>query len=66
MKTIDNIRYNGEFEGLRFPQTAEFSNYIFQMMDEGKRIYPEEGITKAIGVLGQMRGTLRFSEDDLL
>lgn len=66
MKTIDDIRHNGEFERLRFPQTAEFSNYIFQMMDEGKRIYPEEGITKAMGVLEQMRGTLRFSEDDLL
>ncbi len=66
MKTIEDIRHNGEFERLRFPQTVEFSNYIFQMMEEGKKIYPEEGITKAMGVLEQMRGTLKFSEDDLL
>ena len=66
MKTIDDIRRNGEFERIRFPQTVEFSNYIFQMMDAGKRIYPEEGITKVMNVLEQMRGALKFSEDDLL
>ena len=66
MKTMDDIRHNGQFERIRFPQTVEFSNQIFQMMDEGKKIYPEEGITQTMGILEQMRRTLIFSEDDLL
>lgn len=66
MKTIDDIRHNGQFERIRFPQTVEFSNQIFQMMDEGKKIYPEEGITQSMDVLEQMSRTLSFSEDDLL
>lgn len=65
MKTIGDIRHNGQFERIRFPQTVEFSNRIFQMMDEGKKIYPEEGITRIMDILEQMRRTWVFSEDDL-
>ena len=66
MKTMDDIRHNEQFERIRFTQTVEFSNQIFQMMDEGKKIYPEEGITQVMDMLEQMRKTLIFSEDDLL
>lgn len=66
MKTKDDIRHDGQFERIRFPQTVEFSNYMFQMMDEGRRIYPEEGITQTMSILKQMSRTLVFSEADLL
>lgn len=66
MKTLKDIRHNGQFERIRFPQTVEFSNQIFQMMDEGKKIYPEEGITQTMDILERMNRTLTFSEDDLL
>lgn len=66
MKTMEDLRHNGVFERIRFPQTVEFSNQIFQMMDEGKKIYPEEGITQTMDILKRMSRTLIFSEDDLL
>lgn len=66
MKTMEDIRRNGQFERIRFLQTEEFSNQIFRMMDEGKKIYPEEGITKIMDILEQMCRTLAFSENDLL
>ncbi len=66
MKTIDDIRHNGQFERIRFPQTSGFSKQIFQMMDEGRKIYPKEGITQVMGILERMQRTLLFSEDDLL
>lgn len=66
MKTIEDIRHNGQFERIRFPQTVEFSNQIFEMMDKGRMIYPNEGITQIMDILEQMGRTLTFSEDDLL
>lgn len=66
MKTMDDIRHNGQFERIRFPQTVEFSNQMFNLMEEGKKIYPEEGIVQVMDILKQIGSSLVFSEDDLI
>jgi hypothetical protein len=66
MKTIPDIRGSKDFERLRFRQSVALSNRIYKMMDQGKKIYPEEGITKAMPLLETIKKSLLFSEDDLL
>jgi hypothetical protein len=65
MKTIADIRDTGDFERLRFRQSVALSNRMFDMMDQGKKIYPEEGIVKALPVIDEIKKSLLFSEDDL-
>lgn len=66
MKTLPSIDKLGCFERIRFPQTAAFSRRMFEMMDEGRKIYPQEGITAVEDVLKKMQTALVFSESDLL
>lgn len=66
MKTIHDIKDTGDFERLRFRQSEALSREIYEMMDQGKKIYPEEGITIISDILQKIRESLVFSEDDML
>lgn len=66
MKTLDDIRCSKQFERLKFRQTVDFSKRIYDRMDGGKKIYPEEGINAVADLLAKMQRALIFSEDDLL
>ena len=66
MKNLGDIRSSGKFERMCFPQSVEFSRRIYDMMDGGKKIYPDEGITKAQDVIESIQHSFYFSEDDLL
>ena len=66
MKTLEDIRCSGKFERMRFRQTVEFSRRMYELMDGGNKIYPEEGIIAVNPVLKKMQRALVFSEDDLL
>ena len=66
MKTLEDIRYSREFERMRFRQTVEFSRRMYELMDGGNKIYPEEGIIAVNPVLQKIQRALVFSEDDLL
>ncbi len=65
MKKLDDIRYSGVFERLRFRQSVDFSKYIYELMDCGRKIYPDEGITAVSDVLRKMQTSFKFSEDDV-
>lgn len=53
-------------EKIRFLQTEELSNRVYEMMDKGKKIFPYEGIGKALDILHTIQKAVIFSEDDLL
>lgn len=57
---IDNYR----FEKLEFPQSPEFSQKIFEMMNGGKKVFPNEGISRVISQIREMRTSLDFSNED--
>ena len=59
------LQLNNKFEKLRFEQSEELSNYIYEIMDCGKKVYPEEGITSIIDVIEEMKQSNIFSEDDI-
>lgn len=54
------------FERLRFTQSIELSEIVFQMMDGGKKVFPQEGITELHDVLMEIQNNKNFSHDDLL
>ena len=66
MKTLADIKESGKFERIRFKQTEGFSRMIFDMMDGGKKIYPDEGINAVKDMFVKMQNATIFSEDDLL
>lgn len=51
------------FERMRFKQSVELSQRVFKMMDGGKKVFPQEGITEIRDILIQIQNTKRFSYD---
>jgi len=60
------LQDNWEFEKLHIKLTPELSNRIFDMMDGGKKVFPNEGISEARAVIEKIKSSFTFSEDDLL
>ena len=54
------------FERMRFKQSVQISEIVFEMMDRGKKVFPQEGITEIRDVLRQIQNTKRFTNDDLV
>lgn len=60
------LQMNNKFEKWRFEQNEELSNYVYEMMDCGRMVYPEEGITSILDIVGKIQKSHIFSEDDIL
>lgn len=60
------LQSDNRFEKIRFLQSEELSNKVYEMMDKGKKIFPHEGIGKSLNILRTIQKTVIFSEDDLL
>ena len=59
------LQQDMRFEKLRFHQSPELSQKVFDMMEGGKKVFPYEGITKARYLITAMQRAVIFSEDDL-
>ena len=66
MMNATPLQNDNRFEKLRFLQSEELSNRVYEMMDKGKKIFPHEGIGKALDILHTIQKAVIFSEDDLL
>lgn len=66
MMNATPLQSDNRFEKLRFLQSEELSNRVYEMMDKGKKIFPYEGIEKALDILHTIQKALIFSENDLL
>ena len=59
------LQEDSRFEKMRFLQSEELSNQVFEMMDNGKKVFPNEGIKLALDTIRGIQKSLVFSEDDL-
>lgn len=66
MMNATSLQNDNRFEKLRFLQSEELSNRVYEMMDKGKKIFPHEGIGKSLDILRTIQKAVIFSEDDLL
>lgn len=60
------LQNDNRFEKVRFLQSEELSNRVYEMMDKGKKIFPHEGIGELLDILRTIQKVVVFSEDDLL
>ena len=65
MGNDDTLQSDINFEKIRFKQSEHLSNTIFEMMDGGKKVFPNEGITEAQSIIEKMKESYLFSEDDI-
>ena len=65
MKVDAPLQDNWHFEKIRFKQSPELSQRIFKMMDGGKKVFPQEGISEARDILDRMKHNMIFSEHDV-
>lgn len=66
MMNATPLQNDNRFEKLRFLQSEELSNRVYEMMDKGKKVFPHEGIGKSLDILRTIQKAVIFSEDDLL
>jgi hypothetical protein len=59
------LQENWRFEKLHFKQSVEFSQWVFDRMDGGKKVMPYEGISEAKEVMDRIKASFTFSEDDV-
>ena len=65
MKNIKtNICTSNAFERIRFRHNEEFCKRIYEKMQKGKAIYPDEGINMVIDIVKKIQGSFIFSEAD--
>ena len=65
MRIDDPLQNNIRFEKMRFRQSEKLSNQIYQMLDCGRKVYPDEGITSVSDIVSRIQKSTRFSEDDV-
>lgn len=65
MRNERPLQENGKFEKLRFRHSVELSQQVFQMMDEGRKVFPNEGITELGEYIEQIKHSVVFAMDEL-
>jgi len=65
MRRSQPLQEEGKFERLRFRQSVELSRRVYEAMDGGRKVFPNEGITELEEVLRQLRCTTTFTVEDL-
>lgn len=61
MREPGSLRDDASFEEFRFEHDEEFSNYIYERMGQGRRIYPSEGINRASFLIDKIRSLTTFA-----
>lgn len=56
------LQENIAFEKLRFPHSEEMSRAVYELMDGGKKIYPEEGLDGFQDTIDSIKNATEFSE----
>ena len=65
MRDEPDLQDNWHFEKMRFKHSVELSRQVYEMMDGGKKVFPNEGITEIKGFVDELKHCVMFSFDDL-
>lgn len=65
MKDEPALEINPKFEKWRFKQTPGLSRMVFEMMDGGQKVFPNEGITEIRDVMDEIKQSTVFSIEQL-
>ena len=59
------IQENWHFEKLRFKHSVELSRKVYDMMDGGKKVFPNEGVTELRNYIVQIKHSVEFAMNEL-
>lgn len=65
MRNEVSLQENTRFEKLRFRQSAQISKQVFDLMDGGKKVFPNEGISEIRNVVEELKHSVIFSNEHL-
>lgn len=59
------LQENWHFEKMRFKQSVVVSQQVFEMMDSGKKVFPNEGVNKLRDYIEQIKHSVVFTKGEL-
>lgn len=65
MRNEAPLQEDWHFEKLRFRQSIELSQQVYKMMDNGKKVFPHEGINELRSYIEDVKHSVMFSMDEL-
>ena len=65
MRNEQSLQENWHFEKMRFKQSTAISQQVFEMMDGGKKVFPNEGISEIMNIVNSLKHCVVFSMEDL-
>lgn len=66
MRDMPPLQEDWHFEKLRFRHSVELSEQVYNMMDGGKKVFPNEGISELRDYIEQIKHSVVFSNDELV
>ena len=65
MRNAKPLQQDVRFEKMRFRHSERLSRHVFELMNKGKKIFPQEGISSIYHVLDEIKHSVVFSMDNL-
>ena len=65
MRNEKSLLENRHFEKLRFKHSVELSQQVYRMMDGGKKVFPNEGVTELHDYIKRIKHSVLFAMDEL-
>ena len=65
MRNVQPLQSNWHFEKLRFKHSVELSHQVYDMMDGGKKVFPNEGVTELRDYIEDIKHSTWFAMDEL-
>ena len=65
MRNEKSLQENWHFEKLRFKHSVELSHQVYRMMDGGKKVFPNEGVTELHDYIERIKHSVVFAMDEL-
>jgi len=65
MRNAPSLQEDWHFEKLRFKHSVGLSEQVYQMMDGGKKVFPNEGVTELRDYIEQIKHSVMFAMDEL-
>lgn len=65
MRNEPSLQENRRFEKMRFKQSVELSQQVYEMMDGGKKVFPNEGVNELRDYTEKIKHSVVFAKGEL-
>lgn len=65
MRYAPSLQEDWHFEKMRFKQSVEVSQKVYEIMDGGKKVFPNEGVNELRDYIEKIKHSVVFTKDEL-